>query len=63
MHAVIRYEDGVFTLVDLDSQGGTRVNGTPTSRVYLDDRDRIIIGDSRLRFRSVYNTKKPSDTV
>lgn len=53
-HAVLRHEEGVFVLVDLDSTNGSFVNGTRTSKEELIDNDRIRLGRSELKFKSLY---------
>ncbi len=50
-HAVIkRNRDGSFTITDLDSLNGIYVNNTKSSTSLLRDKDKIDIGDVRLRF-------------
>jgi hypothetical protein len=53
-HAVLRHEEGVFVLVDLDSTNGSFVNGNRTSKEELIDNDRIRLGRSELKFKSLY---------
>jgi len=50
-HASIRYQDGTFTLTDLDSSNGTEVNDRPVSRVVLQDGDRVRLGSTTLVFK------------
>jgi hypothetical protein len=50
-HAEIRYENGVFLVVDLGSTNGVRVNDAPTSRRQLSPGDRIELGSTTLLFR------------
>ena len=56
-HAKIVRTEGVFTLFDLRSSNGTRVNGTKITRVELRDGDALLIGDIPLVF-----TTSPGDT-
>ena len=50
-HAQIRAKDGVFTLTDLGSTNGTRLNGQTVQSRQLEDGDRITIGATVLDFR------------
>jgi hypothetical protein len=52
-HASIRYTDGMFFLIDLDSSNGTRLNDgeVPVAREALKDNDVIRIGDLALKFK------------
>lgn len=50
-HAQIRDKDGVFTLTDLGSTNGTRLNGQTVQSRRLEDGDRITIGVTVLDFR------------
>ncbi len=50
-HAQIRPKDGVFTLTDLGSTNGTRLNGQTVQTRTLEDGDRITIGNTVLDFR------------
>ncbi len=52
-HAVIRHENGEFTLVDLDSTNGSFVNERRCSREDLIDNDKIRLGRSELHFKSL----------
>ena len=52
-HALIRAEGGECTLVDLDSTNGTMVNNRPVSRRRLFDNQRIRLGHTLLKFKSV----------
>jgi hypothetical protein len=47
-HAHLRYRDGGWTLRDLDSTNGTRVNGLAVGRCALRPGDRLALGDERL---------------
>lgn len=51
-HLRIEWEDGGWTLTDLGSSFGTRVNGRPTERTALAPLDRIEIGDTVIIFES-----------
>jgi pSer/pThr/pTyr-binding forkhead associated (FHA) protein len=52
-HASLRYQDGRFTLTDLDSTNGTYLNESPEriAREELKDNDTIRIGDVVLKFK------------
>jgi Protein of unknown function (DUF3662)/FHA domain len=50
-HAQIRSTKGVFTLTDLGSTNGTRLNGQTVQARELEDGDRITIGGAVLEFR------------
>ena len=52
-HAVIRHENGEFTMVDLDSTNGTYVNDRKVSREDLIDNDKIRFGRTELKFKSL----------
>ena len=49
-HALVEFRDGDFTIQDLESANGTRVNGEPTALRVLEPGDRIEIGDVELTF-------------
>ncbi len=53
-HAVLRHEEGVFVLVDLDSTNGTYVNDSRVSKEELIDNDRVRLGRTELKFKSLY---------
>lgn len=53
-HAVIRYEEGVFMLVDLDSTNGSYVNDERCSKEELIDNDHLRFGRTNLKFKSLY---------
>ncbi len=53
-HAVIRYEEGTFMLVDLDSTNGTFVNDSRCAKEELIDNDRVRLGRTELKFKSLY---------
>ena len=52
-HASIRYKDGNFFLIDLDSNNGTHLNDgqQPIAREALKDNDVIRIGDLAFKFK------------
>ncbi|MDP9330160.1 MAG: DUF3662 domain-containing protein [Actinomycetota bacterium] len=50
-HAQIKATDGHFTLTDLGSTNGTRLNGQTIQSRVLEDGDRITIGATTLDFR------------
>ena len=52
-HAVIRHENGTFTLSDLDSTNGTFVNERRISRYDIIDNDKIRLGRTELKFKSL----------
>jgi hypothetical protein len=52
-HAEIRRDADVFTLIDLRSTNGTRVNGIPVREHRLASGDVITIGMTSLRFESI----------
>ena len=53
-HAVIRYEEGRFTLVDLDSTNGTYVNDERVSKEEIIDNDSVRLGRTQLKFKALY---------
>ncbi|MFT7578512.1 MAG: hypothetical protein ACI9MR_000170 [Myxococcota bacterium] len=53
-HAVMRHEDGIFVLVDLDSTNGTYVNDQKISKEELIDNDKVRLGRTELKFKSLY---------
>lgn len=53
-HASINYEDQRFTLIDLDSTNGTYLNDKRISREELIDNDRIRLGRTELKFKSLF---------
>ncbi len=53
-HAVIRHEEGNFVIVDLDSTNGTFVNDERKAKEELIDNDRIRIGRTEMKFKSLY---------
>ncbi|MBT9556545.1 MAG: FHA domain-containing protein [Myxococcales bacterium] len=53
-HAVIRHEEGRFMLVDLDSTNGTFVNDRRVSKTELIDNDKVRLGRTELKFKSLF---------
>lgn len=53
-HAVLRHEEGMFVLVDLDSTNGTYVNDQRVSKEELIDNDKVRLGRTELKFKSLY---------
>jgi len=53
-HAVLRHEEGMFVLVDLDSTNGTYVNEQRVSKEELIDNDKVRLGRTELKFKSLY---------
>ena len=53
-HAAIRHENGRFTLIDLDSTNGTFHNERRMSKEELIDNDKIRIGRTELKFKSLF---------
>jgi len=51
-HAVISHDDGVFTIEDLQSTNGTKVNGKRVRIAELNDGDEIQIGRTVFTFRA-----------
>jgi hypothetical protein len=51
-HAGIRYHEGNWFIQDLDSSGGTFVNGTQVMAIKLNSGDQITIGDSTFLFKT-----------
>lgn len=52
-HASLRFQDGRFTLTDLDSTNGTRLNGDDMQKSDLNDGDRIGLGETSWVFKCV----------
>ena len=61
-HAALSCEDGTWTLSDLGSRHGLRVNGVPCTRHGLRDGDRVQIGGSLLVYREVAAPPEVLDT-
>ena len=53
-HATINYEDGKFSFIDLDSTNGSYLNEKRISREELIDNDRIRLGRTELKFKSLF---------
>jgi hypothetical protein len=51
-HAEVRRSGDTWTIVDLGSTNGTRVNGSGVRERRLADGDRITVGDANLRFEA-----------
>ena len=53
-HAIVAWDDesGAFTIEDLQSTNGTRVNGKRVRSATLADGDEIQVGHTRFRFRA-----------
>lgn len=49
-HAAISYEDGEFTLKDLESTNGTVYNGKMIQQARLRNRDKFHVGDTTIQF-------------
>jgi len=52
-HASIRFSSNQWTLTDLDSESGTYLNGKRIYRHELKDGDKIVIGKSLLRVKTL----------
>jgi Nif-specific regulatory protein len=59
-HAILSMEDGAWTVNDLGSRHGMRVNGAPCTRHRLTDGDRIQIGGALLVF---HDTAAPPEVL
>ena len=53
-HMVIRHEDGRFMLIDLDSTNGTFVNDRRATKSELIDNDKIRVGRTEMKFKSLF---------
>ncbi len=53
-HMAIRHENGEFLLIDLDSTNGSFVNDRRISKTELIDNDKIRIGRTELKFKSLF---------
>jgi len=53
-HAVVRYEDSRFVLVDLDSTNGTYVNDDRVAKEEIIDNDSVRLGRTQLKFKALY---------
>ncbi|MSP91575.1 MAG: FHA domain-containing protein [Myxococcales bacterium] len=52
-HTVIRFENGSFTLVDLDSTNGTYMNDRRITKTDMIDNDKIRLGRTELKFKAL----------
>jgi pSer/pThr/pTyr-binding forkhead associated (FHA) protein len=52
-HALIRFLENGFTIIDLGSTNGTRVNGQLISQMRLQQNDRVEVGDVVLVFKQL----------
>jgi len=52
-HTVIRHENGTFTISDLDSTNGTFVNDRRITKYDIIDNDKIRLGRTELKFKSL----------
>ncbi|MSQ82440.1 MAG: FHA domain-containing protein [Myxococcales bacterium] len=52
-HTVIRHENGVFTVSDLDSTNGSFVNERRITKYDIIDNDKIRLGRTELKFKSL----------
>jgi hypothetical protein len=50
-HAEIRFEEGAYLIADLGSTNGVEVNGKRVPEARLEDKDRILLGQTELVFR------------
>ena len=53
-HMAIRHENGTFTLIDLDSTNGTFVNDRRVTKQELIDNDKVRIGRTEMKFKSLF---------
>lgn len=53
-HVVVRHENGVFMLIDLDSTNGCFVNERRVNKQELIDNDKIRIGRTEMKFKSLF---------
>ena len=53
-HTAIRHEDGRFILIDLDSTNGTFLNDRRCAKSELIDNDKIRLGRTELKFKSLF---------
>jgi len=63
-HAVIKYQDGYYYLVDKDSRNGTYINNKRIKADYpytLDDDSSFVIGEYTIQFSTVQEEPKPSN--
>src|SRR5262245_19471287 len=62
-HCAIKQSDGKFRIVDLDSKNGTSINGIPIRERFLEEGDRIEVGDSVFIFAISPEQSPPIKTV
>lgn len=53
-HCTIRYDNGDFIIIDLDSRNGTFVNQKKISKYDLIDNDTVKLGKSEFKFKSLF---------
>ena len=53
-HSVIRHENGEFMFIDLDSTNGSYWNDEKISKTELIDNDKIRLGRTELKFKSLF---------
>jgi pSer/pThr/pTyr-binding forkhead associated (FHA) protein len=53
-HVVIRHENGEFMLIDLDSTNGSYVNDRQVTKQDLIDNDKVRIGRTEMKFKSLF---------
>ncbi len=53
-HCTIRYENGNFMIIDLDSRNGTYVNQKRISKEELIDNDTVRLGKTEFKFKALY---------
>jgi pSer/pThr/pTyr-binding forkhead associated (FHA) protein len=51
-HCELNFEDGIWSIRDLGSTNGTKVNGTLVKQHRLRDGDEITLGATRLRYEA-----------
>lgn len=57
-HAVMTVTNGVWSITDLDSRGGTFVNGHRVHRVRLNPGDTVRLGNAAMRFTTMKQPAK-----
>jgi hypothetical protein len=62
-HAVVRYHDFGFELIDTRSANGTYINGERTDRIRLKNRDKIRLGKKGPEFEVIIPTETSEHTV
>jgi FHA domain len=61
-HAIIRYSAGQYSVEDLNSSNGTRVNGAPIATSLIGPGDIVEVGDQRFVFMDGKPAKRPAGT-